>query len=271
MISLDWKERLRKDTKDFFERKIPENDYDFDIIYNAYPERIENKVPREVVTFVAKKLASKLAKEPEKYFDFYDYIWNEKGEDGKHAFAYIMAKVAKKNPDVFIPYVEKIIKNVDNKHECNMILDKAIFPILKKDPKKHLKKMINWLKTDNKFIIQGVIRLLIKIIKKKEDMVDPITKSLENLWLHADEEFIRSIVKYIKAIYKVNPDYYLKIYKRYEHSREPIFAEILANSIVVYDQTIEKMTDSWASSGNVKLKKAGKTGKRTIKRKKKNG
>ena len=45
MISLDWKERLKKDTIDFAERKLPAHDYDIDIIYNAYPQRIDNKIP----------------------------------------------------------------------------------------------------------------------------------------------------------------------------------------------------------------------------------
>ena len=74
MISLDWKERLKKDTIDFYERKLPQKDYDIDIIYNAYPERIDNKIPQAVITFVGKNLAAKLAKNADKYYDFFDYL-----------------------------------------------------------------------------------------------------------------------------------------------------------------------------------------------------
>ncbi|HCX73926.1 MAG TPA: hypothetical protein DHM37_09430, partial [Candidatus Cloacimonas sp.] len=104
MISLDWKERLKKDTLDFYQRKLPQKDYDIDIVYNAYPERIDNKIPQAVITLVGKTLASKLAKNADQYVEFYDYILKHKGEYGYIMFAYLMAKAVKKNPDFFLPY-----------------------------------------------------------------------------------------------------------------------------------------------------------------------
>ena len=62
MISLDWKERIIKDTTDFFERKLPRGDFDIDIVYNAYPQRIYNKVPQAVITLVGKTLAATAAR-----------------------------------------------------------------------------------------------------------------------------------------------------------------------------------------------------------------
>ena len=62
MISLDWKERLIQDSIDFFERKLPAGDYDFDIIYNVYPKRTDNKIPRDVVVLVASTLSNKMVK-----------------------------------------------------------------------------------------------------------------------------------------------------------------------------------------------------------------
>jgi len=37
MLTIDWKERLVNDTKDYLANKLPNKDYDFDIIFNAYP------------------------------------------------------------------------------------------------------------------------------------------------------------------------------------------------------------------------------------------
>ncbi|MCK4695739.1 MAG: hypothetical protein KAT74_08245, partial [Candidatus Cloacimonetes bacterium] len=92
MISLDWKERLIKDTIDFFERKLTQGDYDIDIVYNAYPQRIDNKIPHAVITLVGKTLARKIFKTADQYFEFYKYLIENKGENGIIIFAYIMAR-----------------------------------------------------------------------------------------------------------------------------------------------------------------------------------
>jgi len=114
MISLDWKDRLKKDSEEFFFYNIQKQDYDIDLIYNAYPKRVDNKIPREVVTLVAKTMASKLSKSPKEFNDFYSYLWNEKGENGKIAFVTIMSKIVKKDPVYFIKFCgELLLKEKD--------------------------------------------------------------------------------------------------------------------------------------------------------------
>ena len=71
MISLDWQERLKMDTQDFIERKLPKGNYDIDIVYNAYPQRIDGNIPHAVITLVGKTIAAKIYKDADKYFDFY--------------------------------------------------------------------------------------------------------------------------------------------------------------------------------------------------------
>ena len=40
MLTIDWKERLTLDTDYYLEHKLPLQDYDFEIIFNAYPEAV---------------------------------------------------------------------------------------------------------------------------------------------------------------------------------------------------------------------------------------
>jgi hypothetical protein len=46
MLTIDWKERLTLDTDYYLEHKLPLQDYDFEIIFNAYPERSHGKIRR---------------------------------------------------------------------------------------------------------------------------------------------------------------------------------------------------------------------------------
>jgi len=171
MISLDWKERLVKDTIDFLERKLSEGDFDIDIVYNAYPQRIDNKIPQAVITLVGKTLASKLAKTADRYFDFYDYLINNKGENGIIIFAYIMARAIRKNTDLFMPYLEKKLLNSSEQKHCNLIVDKALYPLIKKNPLKYLDLLSKWIKNDNPYLSLSVQKLLVKLIHNDSELV----------------------------------------------------------------------------------------------------
>ncbi|MDD3050255.1 MAG: hypothetical protein PHR06_03840 [Candidatus Cloacimonetes bacterium] len=270
MISLDWKERLQKDVDDFYSRKLKEHDYDLGIIYNAYPSRIDNKVPKEVVEFVANNLASKLAKTAENHVQFYDYLWNEKGEDGKIAFACIMSKVAKKKPDFFLNYLKEILMKISDSKHITLLIDKGIYPAIKKNPSAYLEYVCSLLKTNNETFAKGVVKLILKLLKTNPELISPVYKKMEGAWLHANPLTVKINIQFMKMLGVIDKKFYLSVYQNYKLSREPIFAEILSNAIVFYDETIDCMVTNWAASGNVKLKKAGIAGKKIINRLKKN-
>jgi len=267
MLSLDWKERLTKDTIDFCNRKLIQKEFDIDIIYNAYPQRIDNKVPQVVITYVAKTIASKLAKEAENYFDFYDYILENKGENGKIIFAYIMARAIKKKPEKFIKYLEKILLTIDDQRECNLIIDKAIYPLAKKDPHKYSDIFKKWMKNDNKYLLNSLQKVLIKLINSDPDLITPIFKKIETSWLYATPNMVKLNVQVLKSIQKLDQEFYLQVYKNYRSTRNPVFAEILCGAIVMKNDDIEKIVQNWSKSGNIKLKKIGIHGLKILKKK----
>jgi hypothetical protein len=268
MISLDWKERLKKDTLDFYERKLPQKDYDIEIVYNAYPERIDNKIPQAVITLVGKTLASKLAKNADQYVEFYDYILAHKGEYGYIMFAYIMAKAVKKNPDFFLPYIKKVLLKFTEQKALNFVIDKSLYPLLKKDTLNYLDTLMDWIKEDHELMNNGLQKLLVKLIKYDNSLIEPIFKKLENNWLYATHSMIKLNINFLKNVFKIDPAFYLQIYQSYQHTRNPVFAEILTGAVCCKTEVLEEMLANWAASGNVKLKKLGQHGQKIIKRKK---
>lgn len=268
MISLDWKERIKKDTIDFYKRKLPKKEYDIDIVYNAYPERIDNNIPHAVISLVGKTIASKVYKEAENYLNFYDYLFNEKGENGRIIFAYIMARAVKKKPEIFLDYIkEKLIHTKDQK-SSNLIINKSLYPLLKKYPKKYIDQIIEWLKLNNRVLTESLEKILKKFINYDPSHIKYIFGKLETLWLYASPQMIKLNIHLLKKIYKVDQDFYHAVYQNYRTTRNPIFAAILCDAITCYSDTIQKMVDNWAQSGNVKLKKLGQHGQKLLKRKK---
>jgi len=266
MISLDWKERLKQDTTDFFQRKLPAKNYDIDIIYNAFPERIDNKIPHAVITLVAKTLASKIARTADKYFDFYDSLLQNKGENGIIIFAYIMSRAIKKKPDVFLNYLQNILYKIKDQKACNLIVDKAIYPFLKNRSLQYLDMISRWIKKDNKILNLSIQKLLVKLIINDPQLIDPIFKKLETSWLYATQNRIKLNVNFLKAIYKLDADYYMSIFDDYKSTRNPVFADILCGSICCYNKNIQDIVDHWAKSGNIKLKKIGLHGQKVLKK-----
>lgn len=269
MISLDWKERLENDVDDFFTRKMPQGDYDIKIIYNAYPERIEGKVPREVITFVAKRLASLCAKKPQEHIKFYEYLWTSLGEDGRTALAYILSRITKKKPDEFLDFLQKLLEDNVSEHEAYLMLDKVLLPLLKKDPQKHITHTVRWLRKSSAINQTAIMKTLIKLAKAKPEHLGLIFDKLEGLWMYADENMIRLQGDFLKAIAKIDRDFYISIFQKFHQTRTPVFVEILTSGIATYEPIIEEAVQFWMTSGNARLKKAAVNGKRTLSRKKK--
>jgi len=119
MLTIDWKERLNMDTADFLKNKLPKGDYDFEIIFIAYPERVNGKIPAEVISQVANNIVQQLGKKHELYLPFYNALWAKKGDYGKQAFAQILSKLLHRKPSVYMPVLEGAISTAD---EAEIIL-----------------------------------------------------------------------------------------------------------------------------------------------------
>ncbi len=272
MISLDWKERLKMDTVDFVTRKMPQDDFDIDIVYNAYPKRIDNKIPSEVIVFVAKTLAGKLTKNPDKYFDFYNYLWEEKGENGRLIFAYLMKKATQRKPEVFLDYIKKNLARCDNYTGSNLVLNKAFFPLLKKDSKKYIDICFDWLNIDNPHLHKSIINLFLKAAKSDPSLLKYIFHKLTGQWLNPKPYTIKDSVQFLKAAYKIDPEFYFSVYEEYKKSRTPVFVEILCNALTPVKEPeqadrIHEYLLNWQKSGNIRIKKAAASGVKVIKRK----
>ena len=268
MISLDWKDRLLQDCDDFFERKLPEGDYDFDIIYNAYPGRQDNKIPRDIIVFVAQTLANKMAKKHKDYLLFCEYIWKNKGLNGKIAFACIIGKFLKKDYNFYFDYTKKYLFTLSDITEINLLLDKIFYPIFKKNPSQHIDTMISWLKEANEKICQQLIKIILKIAKNDNDFLKKFTHRLEGKWYGANQEFVKINGFYLKTLAKIDYETYLNFYRSYKNTREPVFVEILTAGLTKYEDFIYDIYENWSKSGNARLKKAATSGFKYLKKRK---
>ncbi len=273
MITLDWKERLKVDTEDYVARKLSRGDYDIDIIYNVYPKRVNNNIPSEVVEYVASILASKIAKDCDSYIPFYDYLWNTKGENGKIVFAAIMKTAVKKKPEIFLNYLKKILIDNQNPTEINSLLKKAVFPLLKKDAKIYTDLLFDWMSNDNAELQKGIIAIFIKAAKVDPQALKYIFHKMEREWLYPHENTIKNSVLFLKAAYKIDPDFFFSVYDNYKNSRNPVFVEILCNALspIKEEEGKEKIVsyvNNWCKSGNIRIKKSAQAGLKVLKVKK---
>ncbi|MBW6516597.1 MAG: hypothetical protein K0B81_08315 [Candidatus Cloacimonetes bacterium] len=274
MISLDWKQRLKMDTEDFVSRKIPQGDFDIDIVYNAYPKRIDNKIPSEVITFVAKILASKIAKNMDQYLNFYDYLWYKKGENGKQIFVYLMKTAIHRKPAIFLDYVKKVLATSKDVTDINAVLNKAVVPLFKKESKKYLDIIYNWLSLDNPDLHKSIINLFIKVAKNDPTLLKYIFQKMERGWLYPNPHTIKNSVQFLKATYKIDADFYFSVYDNYKGSRNPVFVEILCHALNPISEPepynrIVGYLENWQKSGNIRIKKAAATSLKTMKKKSK--
>ena len=267
MLTIDWKERLTLDTEDYLEHKLPNHDYDFEIIFIAYPERVNGKIPSEVVSFVSNVIVQRLKRKHKDYIPFYKHLWENKGDYGKIAFGTIMSKLTHKSPEIYIPLMEEMMREADAS-QINSLLDKVMLPLLRKHSEKYLHKLYDWTKSNNQDISKAALNLAIKLIKRREDLMADIMKHLQNLWVYPLGDLQSMHVQFLKTVAKLSQDAYLEVWKEFGISRDPQIVELLCASIVDYDAALEAPVELWTKSGNARVKKAGLSAHKMLIRKK---
>lgn len=267
MLTIDWKDRLNKDTAEYLDKKLPRNDFDFEIIYIAYPERVNGKIPSEVIVHVANTIVHKLGKNHEKYLPFYRHIWEKKGENGKMAFIAIMAKLLGKKPATYMPLVEQAVNNAPAA-DLASLYEKVILPQLRKQPDKYLPNVYAWASSTHEQVRKQAVNLLVKLIKKNPEHAAGIVQHFVNQWLQPLGDLAGTHVQLLKAVGKVDSELYLNIWRQHVHSRDPQSAEILCASLLFHHPEIEDIVNGWTKSGNARLKKAAVAAQRFLNKKK---
>ena len=267
MITLDWKDRLEKNSSDFFYRKIPYGDYDFDFIYNGYPKN-DNKIPRDVVVLVGNLLATKMVKNHKEYIPFCDYIWEHKGANGRLAFVCIISKFIKKDYEFYYEYSKKFLDKSNEITEINLLFDKIFLPIFKKNPFDNIETIISWMREGNEKVNSGLVKIIMKLGKQSPEFLKKFIERLENRWLRADNDFVKVNGNFLKCLSKLDYESYLNIYRNYQSTREPVFVEILTLGLTNYEDFLYELYENWNKSGNARLKKAASTGLKFLKKRK---
>jgi hypothetical protein len=267
MLTIDWKERLKKDTLEYLDKKLPNNDYDFEIIYIAYPERVNGKIPNEVIVHVANTIVQKLGKNHDKYIPFYKHLWDKKGENGKTAFIAIMGKVVAKKPAVYLPLVESAVFSCPPE-DLPALLEKVMLPLLRKQPEDYLPTVYGWVHSPKPVVRKQAIALLVKLLKKEPELSKEVVQHFVNQWLQPLGDQAADHVSLLKAVAKIDEELYLDVWRQHTHSRDPQSAEILCASILFYHPEMEEMVEIWTKSGNARLKKAAVAAQRLLLKKK---
>lgn len=267
IITYDWQQRLKKDTLDFLEHKIPDKDYDFEIIYNAYPERVNGEVPQPVVTYVAKEMRKVIQNDPDTYIDFLLFIQKKKGDYGKKIFNYVMSKVALKHPGDYDEIFRKALKDTHDKSEIKKICDNIILPLLKKYPDKYIDDVINTVRqVPQDDVIDCAFTTLCKYMKTNKVKAKTINQKIDSFWNSENKMIRNGIVQILKNLYKIDKRLYRDTYRSYQSTYNPNFIEILADSISENSQLIREIVERWEKSGNIRIKKAAHTAEKTLKK-----
>lgn len=267
MITYDWQQRLRQDTLDFLEHKIPAKDYDFEIIYNAYPERVNGEVPQPVITYVAKEMRKVIQNDPDTYIDFLLFIQKKKGDNGKKIFNYVLSKVMLKHPGEYDEIFKKAITDTHDKSEIKKIFDNITLPLLKKHPDKYIDDIINTVRQEPQdYAIECAFATLCKYMKVNKAKAKMINQKIDSFW-NSENKTIRSgIVQILKCLYKIDKRIYRDTYRSYQSTYNPNFIEILSDSISENSQLIREIVERWEKSGNIRIKKAAYTAEKTLKK-----
>lgn len=267
MLTIDWKERLTQDTEDYLENKLPFGNYDFEIIFIAYPERINAKIPAEVISFVSGVIVQRLGRKHAEYIQFYKHLWLKKGDYGKLAFGAILAKLTPKNPELYLPLMEEMMLKTDAAH-INALLDKVLLPLLRKHPENYLPKVYGWTRHPNPALAQSALNLCIKLIKRREDVLPDVLNHLQSQWSYPLGDLLALHVQFLRAVAKISVPAYLGVWKDYGISRDPQIVELLSASIADYHAELEPAIEIWTKSGNARVKKAGLAAHKLMNRKK---
>lgn len=267
MLTIDWKERLKKDTEEFVANKLPHGDYDFEIIYKAYPARINGKIPGDVIAFVVQSMATNIGRDNQQYLPFYKYLWEKKGEDGKHAFCHIISKFIPKKPELYFPLVESALATADQVH-ITMILDKILLPLIKKNPETYLQKLFKYIQDPKEDISKQAMSACLRLIKKDPEFITAVVAHFVHQWSYPITRNLQNHVALLKTLAKLDYPAYLEIYKEYGNSRDPQTVEILCGAICDYDEDLYPIVERWTHSGNARLKKAAVSAFKILNKKK---
>lgn len=265
MISYDWQQRLKKDVKDFVENKIPARDYDFEIIYNAYPERQNGDIPQEVITFVAKEIGKKIIRDPEQYMDFLRYIHENKGGAGKHIFNIIMQKIVRRYPGEYDKLLIELIENMEDESEIKKVFDTIIYHLLKKYPGKYVDALIDWIrKTPSDAVLKNIFRVLRNFIRRNKNMAYQILERCESLWNIDNSSVRKGNALLLRTLYGIDKDSYREVYEEFQHTHNPNFVEILAYAVSEDSEVVRNSIERWEKSGNVRIKKAASQARKNL-------
>jgi len=267
MLTIDWKERLDKDTEDYFIDKLPKKDYDFEIIFIAYPERVNGKIPPDVIIHVAGTLLKCMGKNHEQYAPFIKHLWARKGEYGRQAFVQIISKLFPKRPMVYLPILEAALASA-NPAEMNMIMERVMLPLLRKSPEKYLPQIYAWSKSDNPELRKQAMNTAIKLIKKVPEQLREVFGHYQHLWYYPLEDNAAEHIQLFKTVGKLDPEYFLEVARSFENNRDPQIVELVCGSIQDYDAELERIVGDWTKSGNARVKKAATAAQRLLSRKK---
>jgi hypothetical protein len=267
MITIDWKERLTQDTLYYLTNKLPRQDYDFEIIFNWYPERVNGHIPNEVIQLVVKVMAQKMGKLHEQYIPFYQYLWEKKGENGKLAFIYFMSKFYVKKPGTYISLIEKAMQKAST-HEITTIFEKVFLPLFKKSTEPYLTQVYPWLESNYEPLRKQACTYLVRMMKQKPEIIPNVLKHHQNKWSLPLPYVVATNITLLKAIHKINPEAFLNVFREYKTTRDPQTVEILCGSIADYHPELLPIVENWTHSGNARLKKAATTAYKILLKKK---
>jgi len=267
MITIDWKERLKQDTADYLEHKLPQQNYDFEIIFNWYPERVQGHIPSEVILFVAREMAAKLSRNHEQYIAFYQYLWDKKGDYGKIVFMQFMTRFLPKKPLVYLPIIEKIMLKA-NVHDISAIFEKVFLPLVKKQADAYIMHFYKWMESGTEALRKQTTAFLIKVVKRNPELTSAVLKHLQNRWGYPLAEAIQTHVALLKALWKTDAKAVKDIYQEYHITRDPQTVEILCGAITDYSSELEQIVENWTHSGNARLKKAATSAYKLLQKKK---
>jgi hypothetical protein len=267
MITIDWKERLTQDTHDYLENKLPKQDYDFEIIFNWYPERVNGKIPAEVIVLVTKVMTLKINRQHEQYIPFYQSLWSRKGEYGKTAFIQFMSRFLPKKPAVYQPMIDQLLLTADA-HDITAILEKIYLPLIKKDTEPYLNYCYHWMESPYEPLNRQATAFVSRLLKRMPEIIPAVLKHLQNRWGFVVSEHTANHITILKAVWKIDPAAMLEIIKEYSSTRDPQTVEILCGAICDFHQELLPIVENWTHSGNARLKKAATTAFKVLQKKK---
>ncbi|MFA7542922.1 MAG: hypothetical protein WCY84_00980 [Candidatus Cloacimonadaceae bacterium] len=267
MLTIDWKERLTQDTDSYLQEKLPQQDYDFEIIFNAYPERSNGKVPTEVINFISGIIVQRLGKHHAEQIPFYRFLWFKKGDNGKQAFAAILSKLLHKEPELYLNLLEEIFAKAEAE-DIGALMDKIMLPLCRKYPEQYLNVIFGWNKRGSEELTAQALKLLTKLVRRNPELIPQVFTHIQSLWSYPLGDLQSLHLALLKNIAKLDEEAYLGAWQEFGISRTPQIVELLCGSIEHYHPEIEAHVELWTKSGNARVKKAGTNAMKALLRKK---